>query len=255
VKRPIHWPYSSYKRVPDLANWHITILATDINGLFLEKAAAGIYSEWSFRGAPGWVKERYFKKIREGRYEILPSIREMVKFTQLNLVEGHDPSPANLTSAIDLVLCRNVLMYFVPWQVNRVLDNFYSCLIDDGWLIVSPTEISYLQTTPFSMVNFPGAMLHQKRQVQAEAARAPVSSTDHFPVPEMDTGFFLPRWPPQNNGISQGPGAKSQPPTATPGAGDHPGPSTRSGSARGKDRGASASGLGLSPRFGFAGII
>ena len=206
-----------HKMVPDLANWHITILATDINGLFLEKAAAGIYSEWSFRGAPGWVKERYFKKIREGRYEILPSIREMVKFTQLNLVEGHYPSPANLTPAIDLVLCRNVLMYFVPWQVNRVLDNFYRCLIDDGWLIVSPSEISYLQPSPFSMVNFPGAMLHQKQQVQTGAAKAPpVSSPAYFQVPEMDMGYFLPQWPPQSNGISQGPGAKSQEPRATP---------------------------------------
>ncbi len=206
-----------HKMVPDLANWHITILATDINRRFLEKAAAGIYSEWSFRGAPGWVKERYFKKVREGRYEILPAIREMVKFTQLNLVEGHDPSPANLTSGIDLVLCRNVLMYFVPWQVNRVLDNFYRRLIDDGWLIVSPSEISYLQTTPFFMVNFPGAMLHQKQQVQTGAAKAPpVSSPAYFEVPEMDTGYFLPQWPPQSNGISQEPGAKSQEPRATP---------------------------------------
>src|SRR5512138_1766052 len=48
--------------LPDLREWHITILATDLNQAALAKAARGIYGDWSFRGAPPWLKQRYFTK-------------------------------------------------------------------------------------------------------------------------------------------------------------------------------------------------
>jgi chemotaxis protein methyltransferase CheR len=195
------------KMIPDLASWRITILATDINRRFLEKASAGTYSEWSFRGTPGWVKERYFKRKRDGRYELDPEIREMVKFTQLNLAENGYPSAINLTTGMDLILCRNVLMYFIPWQVNKVLDSFYRCLLDEGWLIVSPTEISYLQALPFSLVKFPGAMLHQKQRAQGAAPKAPVASLDFYQVSANDERCFMPPWAAPKNAINHGPEA------------------------------------------------
>ncbi|HUF80183.1 MAG TPA: CheR family methyltransferase, partial [Burkholderiales bacterium] len=54
--------------IPDPEAWNLTILATDINPRFLRKAAEGIYGEWSFRGTPEWVRERYFTRRRDGRY-------------------------------------------------------------------------------------------------------------------------------------------------------------------------------------------
>ena len=76
------------------------ILATDINPIFLEKAAEGVYSEWSFRGTPAGVKERYFKPRKNGRFEILPRIRKRVAFSYLNLAEGFNPDIINGTNAI-----------------------------------------------------------------------------------------------------------------------------------------------------------
>jgi chemotaxis protein methyltransferase CheR len=74
------------RMLPDLEDWQITVLATDINPQFLQKAADGIYGEWSFRGVPAELKERYFAKRHNGRFEILPEIKGIVTFSYLNLM-------------------------------------------------------------------------------------------------------------------------------------------------------------------------
>ena len=73
--------------IPGFRDWNITLLATDINPEFLRKAADGVYGEWSFRDAPAWLRERYFKKRKNGRFEIDPHIRNRVTFSYLNLAE------------------------------------------------------------------------------------------------------------------------------------------------------------------------
>jgi chemotaxis protein methyltransferase CheR len=78
--------------VPDLNDWNITILATDINPRFLKKAQEGVYTEWSFRDTPGRIKERYFIERKRGHYEITASIKKRVTFSYLNLAEDVYPS-------------------------------------------------------------------------------------------------------------------------------------------------------------------
>lgn len=148
--------------ITDLKEWNITILATDFNPKFLRKAAQGIYGEWSFRDAPDWLRERYFKKGRDGRFEIHPRIRKMVTFSYLNFVDDVYPSLSNNTSAMDVILCRNVLMYFTAQRAMQVAGNFHGALIDGGWLIVSPAEASNSLLSPFIPVEFPGAVLYRK---------------------------------------------------------------------------------------------
>jgi chemotaxis protein methyltransferase CheR len=65
--------------LPDLDDWQITILATDINPKFLRKAVAGVYGQWSFRGVPEETRAAYFRRTPEGRFELLPSVRKMVR--------------------------------------------------------------------------------------------------------------------------------------------------------------------------------
>jgi len=99
------------RMIPDLKDWNITILATDINSRVLKKASEGVYTDWSFRDTPPWIKEGYFKKIKEGVYEILPQFRKMVSFEYLNLAEDVYPTLLNNTNAIDLIFicCRQDL--------------------------------------------------------------------------------------------------------------------------------------------------
>jgi chemotaxis protein methyltransferase CheR len=148
--------------IPDLADWHVTILATDINARFLQKAITGVYGEWSFREARALIKERYFQRTGDGRYSILAEIRKRVTFAPLNLVEDAYPSLATDTNAMDVIFCRNVLMYFGLPQARKVVRNLRHSLVKDGWLAVSPSEGSQALFSRFVPVNFPGVMLYQK---------------------------------------------------------------------------------------------
>ena len=148
--------------VPDRKAWNITVVATDINPHFLRKAARGVYGEWSFRDTPEPIRERYFRKRKDGRWELHARIRNRVAFSYLNLAEDVYPSLLNNTNAMDVILCRNVLMYFNADQAKTVCGNFFRSLVDGGWLIVSPTETSNTLFSSFSPVQFPGAVIYAK---------------------------------------------------------------------------------------------
>ena len=66
----------------------------------------------------------------------------MVTFSFLNLAEDAYPSPVNNTNAMDVVLCRNVLMYFTQEHAARVVENLQGSLVENGWLLVAPSETS-----------------------------------------------------------------------------------------------------------------
>ena len=148
--------------MPNHEAWEITILATDINPAFLRAAGKGVYGEWSFRDSPPWVRERYFKRTRNGRFEIKPQIRKMVTFAHLNLVDDVYPSYPHDTTAMDVIFCRNVLMYFTAEHAARVVRNLHRSIADGGWLIASPVETSNALFPQFAAVNFPGAVLYRK---------------------------------------------------------------------------------------------
>lgn len=177
-----------HELLPDLPDWHITITATDINARFLHKAAAGTYGEWSFRGAPAWLRQRYFKRTAEGRYTIVPEVKRLVRFAHLNLVEDVYPSPATETHAMDVIFCRNVLMYFTPSQMSKVVGNLHHALVEGGWLAVSPSEASKALFPQFAAVNFPGAILFRKSAVllQSEPPAMALSPEPDFFFPKVE---------------------------------------------------------------------
>jgi len=148
--------------IPDIKTWNITILATDFNPEFLRKAAQGVYGEWSFRDAPGWLRGRYFTGKGDGRFEIIPRIRKMVTFSYLNFADDVYPSLSNNTGAMDIIFCRNVLMYFTAQRAKQVTGNFHRALVDGGWLVVSPAEASNTLFSSFAPTEFPGAVLYRK---------------------------------------------------------------------------------------------
>ncbi|RKY75342.1 chemotaxis protein CheR [candidate division KSB1 bacterium] len=156
--------------IPDIESWKIVVLGTDINVDFLDKAQRGIYREWSFRNTPFWLREKYFIKTDDGAYEILPQIKRLVSFSYLNLVQQESPEYLNL-QGFDIILCRNVLMYFSQPQVLSVINRFYQSLNDKGWLIVGSSEASHVLFPQFRTVNFPGAIVFQK-DLSMEVSRA-----------------------------------------------------------------------------------
>jgi chemotaxis protein methyltransferase CheR len=161
--------------LPDLHDWQVTLLATDVNPRALEKAAAGVYGAWSFRSTPPRIQARYFKHRRDGRYEILPAIKNMVTFAPLNLATATYPSLPHQLYAMDAIFCRNVLLYFTPAHARSVVHRLYHTLAPGGWLFVSPSETSHTLFAEFTTVDFPDVILYQKADESPQVAAASLS--------------------------------------------------------------------------------
>ncbi len=200
------------KMIPDQPAWNVTILATDLNASSLQKAALGVYGDWSFRGTPRWVKEWHLTRTADGRFEVAAAVRKMVTFSQLNLMQDAFPSLATNTNAMDIIFCRNVLMYFATEGMAKVIEQFHHALLPGGWLIVSPCETSPALFRRFEPVSFQGATLYRKDGSGKRAEPAPAFSTvaappapmpPHLPgqgtlVPPVGTPAVRPPSPPES---------------------------------------------------------
>ena len=91
-KRPYSIAILLSKMIPDIRDWNITILATDINSIALQRAACAVYGRWSFRDITAEMQKGFFSQRTDGHFELIPRIREMVTFSYLNLVEDTYPS-------------------------------------------------------------------------------------------------------------------------------------------------------------------
>src|SRR5262249_13640041 len=98
--------------IADLSSWSIHLLGTDINAGSLNRARQGTYRSWSFRNeTPEDLQDRWFTHRGES-YKIDPAIQKMVTFNLLNLVSDNYPSPETETEQMDLIMFRNVSIYF-----------------------------------------------------------------------------------------------------------------------------------------------
>ncbi len=148
--------------LPDGSHWALTILGTDINREALEAARRGRYREWSFRGAPSWIRDRYFHRRGAETFEVDPRIRRMVTFAPLNLADDGYPTVMTNTSAMDLIICRNVLMYFTREAQGATVGRLRRALAPGGWLVVSPPEASAELFRPLVPIHFPGAIFYRQ---------------------------------------------------------------------------------------------
>lgn len=160
------------RMMPDLDDWQITILATDINPRFLQRAEDGIYGKWSLRATPPAARERYFARTADECFQLLPSIRQMVTFAPCNLVAEEDFTALH-AGAMDIIFCRNVLMYLQREQAARVIGNFHGALLEGGWYVTSPSETSPLLASRFRTVSFPGAFLYRKQDIETPRPEKP----------------------------------------------------------------------------------
>ncbi|MGE5409459.1 MAG: CheR family methyltransferase [Clostridiales bacterium] len=155
---------------PEERKKDVSILGTDINTEFLKKAEEGIYGQWSFRNVPERIKSRYFTNVADKKFKIIPQIKKMVGFSYLNLIEDVFPSLLNETNAMDVIFCRNVLLYFNKEGAIKVLDGFFNSLVEGGWFIPGMSELSHLKSPKFQSVNYPDSILYRKVSIPAASA-------------------------------------------------------------------------------------
>uniref|UniRef100_C6DZA2 MCP methyltransferase, CheR-type n=1 Tax=Geobacter sp. (strain M21) TaxID=443144 RepID=C6DZA2_GEOSM len=126
--------------LPVLDNWQIQIIGTDINSKVIDQAGKGIYTEWSFRQTEQRLRDKFFSK-REGCWEIDPDIKAMVTYRCCNLVLDPFPDLSGELNNMDLIVCRNVFIYFHPEAVGQVVTKFADTLTEGGFLLTGHGEL------------------------------------------------------------------------------------------------------------------
>ncbi len=206
--------------IPQHETWQVSILATDINTAFLNRAREALYSNWSFRETPDDIRDRFFVP-EQNRWRLSASIRRQVLFAQLNLAEDSFPSIINGTCALDLIFCRNVMIYFDEATIQQVVNRFFHALAPGGWLFVGHAEPQARIFHQFEVHNFPHAVIYRK------PLDAPLFSF-HLPTKDPVAVARPHMRPPENSIIIPGhqPGAPY-----TPGSDLGAGSGTQSGGA------------------------
>jgi chemotaxis protein methyltransferase CheR len=179
-------PYSLAMLIDELlpvrSGWQIFILGTDLNARALEKARTGVYSQWSFRMVDPAVKARYFSR-RQGEWELDRKIRDMVTFRQGNLVEERLSAWTSELHSLDLILCRNVFIYFDPETVAQVVARFVGVMNEGGYLLTGHGEVPQSALKEFTTVVLDDHVLYQKSMDSApKPVKPPLIGTTYVPA-------------------------------------------------------------------------
>lgn len=187
-----------------LPDWRIAVTGTDISAEALATARAGVFGRWALRTLPPEEHERYFILgpsvpgiAREGSFALRPEFRRMVRFEYQNLMGLLDGTTPSHFAEFDLVLCRNVLIYFQAEAVLGIVRGLGRRLAPDGWLLLGHAEPNPAFADILSPVNLPGTVAYRRRDGTASLPQA---------LPDiLLTG--LPESPPDasSGGVAEGP--------------------------------------------------
>lgn len=201
----------------ELAEWRAYLLGTDLNEAVLQMARAGRYSRWALRGVPAEEVERDFLPQPGGRDWLLrPEHRAMVRFERHNLLSLLDGTSPLQINEFDLILCRNVLIYFHPDTVVRIVRALAERLAEGGWLLLGHAEPNPAFAEFLEVVNLAGTVAYRR----PAAALRPPEAAPPPPPPPPPSGpppppRVLPSWPPPPRRAVPPP---PPPPPAPPGA-------------------------------------
>ncbi|KQP40821.1 protein-glutamate methyltransferase [Methylobacterium sp. Leaf104] len=172
-----------------LPEWRVSILGTDISTAALETARAGIYGRWALRTLPPGERLRYFVPGpavagpgRDGTYALRPEFRRMVRFERRNLMDLLDVRAAPPMAEFDLILCRNVLIYFETEIVLGIVRGLGRRLTREGWLLIGHAEPNPAIAAMLEPVNLPGTVAYRPRG----AVPTVVSPAPWVPAPMPD---------------------------------------------------------------------
>jgi len=117
-----------------LAGWDVSIVGTDINRRFLAQAREGHFGDWALRGTGEEIKSTCFLQSARS-WRIRDEYREGIALQYHNLVKHPYPSLLHNLAAFDLILCRNVMIYFSHEVIQDCINRFWNSLVDGGWLL------------------------------------------------------------------------------------------------------------------------
>lgn len=133
------------------AQWDFKILASDLSTRVLAKAASGTYDEERVRDVPPDIVKRHFLRGRgesTGLLKVKPHLADMIRFQRLNLMDDEFP----IKSPLDLIFCRNVMIYFDRPTQETLVNKFYRYLKPGGYLLIGHSESLQWVTHPFKSI-------------------------------------------------------------------------------------------------------
>jgi chemotaxis protein methyltransferase CheR len=136
--------------LPTTAGWDVKVVATDVSSRALEAARRGRYGERAVQMASPEDLARFFTASGDGHYDVRPEVRELVQFRHQNLVT--DPVPFAADERIDLVLCRNVTIYFSRETTRGLMGRLHTSLRDGGYLFLGHSETLWQVSEDFRLV-------------------------------------------------------------------------------------------------------
>ncbi|HWL54070.1 MAG TPA: protein-glutamate O-methyltransferase CheR [Chthoniobacteraceae bacterium] len=142
--------------------WEIEIIGTDINRRFLRMAREAVYERWALRGMSEEMRLRYFQP-QERKWALKRRFVAGVTFQHHNLVRDRFPSMGNNLFAIDLVICRNVMIYFDRKTAGELAEQFHQSLVPGGWLALGHAEPHPETFRAFRPVHASGVTLYQRK--------------------------------------------------------------------------------------------
>ncbi|WP_289036259.1 protein-glutamate O-methyltransferase CheR [uncultured Roseibium sp.] len=153
---------------PKLAGWRTRILGTDLSNEVLEKAKAGIYSQFEVqRGLPIQMLLKYFDQ-KGDMWQINPDMRAMIEWRKLNLLDNFSH-----LGEFDILFCRNVLIYFDQQTKSEILDRLAKMVPDDGFLVLGAAETVVGLTDAFKPVPGKRGLFQRKQAAARPGAVAP----------------------------------------------------------------------------------
>jgi len=141
-----------------LSNWDVEIFANDISRKVIQTARKGIFGKSSFRATNEYYRKKYFQPQGD-KLLISEKVRSLVSFGQLNLL---DDEMLELIGKVDVIFCRNVLIYFNKPARLRVVRTFYDKLNEKGYLLLGHSESLVNVSTDFELVHLKNDLVYRK---------------------------------------------------------------------------------------------
>ncbi len=142
----------------ELGGFKKDIFASDISEAVLASARTGVYGSYSIRNVPSAYLNKYFKNTDQ-QYSLSSAVKSMVKFSRVNLVEEKD---VRMIRGVDVVFCRNVLIYFDDKAKQKVVSHLYDALRPGGYLFIGTSESLHNLTRAFRPVVINKVIIYQK---------------------------------------------------------------------------------------------
>ena len=144
--------------------WDLEVHGVDLSRRCLARGQAGAFGDHAFRSPEGKALRRWFH-LQEGRWVVDDALRRLVHFGAANLLDGEGLPPP----AFDVILCRNVLLYFDPPARRRVLRHLHDRLGDGGWLLLGHAETLLQLSADFELVHLDRELVFRKPRAAAGA--------------------------------------------------------------------------------------